>query len=117
MVTFDLDLGLEVQGPLLAGGQATAEGVEAAARYKAIKDLLDTLEREKEALRAVILAEAENFPGIKVWPAGDVIIRIGSTSRETVPVSQVRTQSPELYEALVAGGFVNKSSSKTLSVK
>lgn len=116
-MVINLDQALDIEGPLLASGKATEEGVAIAERYKAVKDLLDTLEREKDALRAAILEAAEEFPGVKVFPAGEVIIRIGQTSRETVPVSQVRTQNPALYEALVAGGFVNKSTSKTLSVK
>ena len=95
--------GQEVQGPLLASGKATDEGVAVAARYKEIKDTLDLLEKEREVLRTLILEAANEFPGIKVWPAGDLIIRIGATARETVPVSQVRAKDPELYQALVAG--------------
>jgi len=117
MVTFDLDLGLEINGPLLASGKATDEGIAAAARYKQIKDLLDTLEREKDALREVILTAAEEFPGAKSFPAGDLIIRVGATSRETVPVSRIRTEQPEIYQALVAAGLVNKTTARTLSVK
>lgn len=110
-------LGQEVQGPLLAAGKATDEGVEVARRYKEVKDTLDLLEKERETLRALILEAANEHPNIKVWPAGDLIIRIGATARETVPVAQVRAGAPELYKALVAGGYVNKSASQTLSVK
>lgn len=112
-----IEFGREVQGPLLAGGQATDEGIEVAKRYKEIKDLLDSLEKEKEVLRTAILEAANEHPGIKVWPAGDLVIRIGATARETVPVAQVRTKAPELYERLVAAGFVNKTSAQTLSIK
>jgi hypothetical protein len=112
-----LDLGAGIKGPLLAGGKATDEGVEVAARYKEVKDLLDTLEKEKDALRAILLDEAEKFPNAKSFPAGELVIRVGATSRETVPAAQVRTQRPDLYEQLVAAGFVNKTLSKTLSVK
>jgi hypothetical protein len=116
-MVIDLDEALDIQGPLLASGKATDEGIEVARRYKQIKDLLDTLEREKDALREVILAAAEEFPGAKSFPAGDLIIRVSSTSRETIPVSQVRTQHPEIYKALVAAGLVNKSTARTLSIK
>lgn len=115
MMVIDLDLG--VDGPLLASGKATPEGVEVAVRYKQVKDLLDTLEAEKDMLRGIILAAAAEFPGVKSFPAGELIIRIGATSRETVPVSRVRTEQPEIYQALIAAGLVNKTDSQTLSVK
>jgi hypothetical protein len=106
-----------VGGPLLASGKATTEGVAAAVRYKQLRDLIDTLEVEREELREVILAAADEFPGVKSFPAGDLIIRIGTTTRETVPAAKVRTERPDLYEALTAAGFVNKSTAKTLSIK
>jgi hypothetical protein len=116
MMVIDLDQKV-TGGPLLAGGKATDEGVEIAARYRQLKDLIDTLETEREELRALILEEAAQFPGVKSFPAGELIIRIGQTSRETVPAAQVRTKEPALYDALVAAGLVNRTESKTLSVK
>jgi len=115
MMVIDLDRG--TTGPLLAGGKATDEGIEVAARYRQLKDLIDTLEKEREELRAILLEEAGKFPGVKSFPAGDLIIRIGQTSRETVPAAQVRIKDPDLYEALVAAGLVNKTTSQTLTVK
>jgi hypothetical protein len=112
-----LELDTEVQGPLLAGGRATDIGVEVAERYKKVKDLLDTLEAEREMLRGAILAAADEFPGTKSFPAGDLIIRVSQSTRESVPLAQVRTQQPEIYEALVAAGLVNRTVARTLSVK
>jgi hypothetical protein len=54
---------------------------------------------------------------VKSFPAGDLIIRVGQTSRETVPAAKVRTERPDIYEQLTAAGFVNKSTAKTLSIK
>lgn len=112
-----IDLALDIQGPLLASGKATDEGIAVAARYREVKDLLDTLEREKDLLRNAILAAADEFPGAKSFPAGDLVIRIGAAARETVPVAQVRAQDPDLYQRLVDGGYVNKTTSRTLSVR
>ena len=113
----EIDLGTEVTGPLLASGKATDEGETVAIRYREIKDLIDVLEEEKTALRDLILTAAAEFPGIKSFPAGDLIIRIGATNRETVPLAKIRTNDRDLYDALVAAGYVNKTSSQTLSVR
>jgi hypothetical protein len=112
-----INLDSQVGGPLLASGKATTEGEAVAVRYKQLRDLIDTLEAEREALREIILAEADKFPNIKSFPAGDLIIRVGQTSRETVPAAKVRTERPDIYEQLTAAGFVNKSTAKTLSIK
>lgn len=104
--------------PLIASGAATPLGEVVATRYREVVDLIKALEDEKAYLRERILQDAEiENPAAKSFPAGDLIIRISTTTRETVAVAKVRSQFPDLYEALTAAGVVTKTTSKALSVR
>ena len=104
-------------GPLLADGRATSAGIEIAEHYREVKDQIAVLEKEQVETRSIILDATAAFPGVKSFPAGDLVIRVTEQSRETVNLTNLKKGDPDLYEALVAGGFITKTTSHVLSVR
>lgn len=103
--------------PLLADGRATPAGIEVAERYREVKDQIAVLEKEQVEARAIILDATAAFPGVKSFPAGDLVIRVTEQTRETVNLTNVKKNDPDLYDALVAGGFITRTTSQVLSVR